>query len=114
MVENEPPQYMRRSFSPDLQLVCYSKTPICVWKIVLPDELLESAVRWYHLALSHVRSNRLLDTMSMHIYNKKLRSTIESIVSKCDTCQRHKLVGRGHGEVAAREAALLPWREVAN
>jgi hypothetical protein len=34
-------------------------------------------------------------------------------VSKCDPCQRSKLVGRGHGQTAPREAALLPWREVA-
>ena len=49
----------------------------------------------------------------MHFYNRKLRNKIEDIVSRCDTCQRQKLVGRGHGEVAPREAALLPWREVA-
>jgi hypothetical protein len=48
----------------------------------------------------------------MHFYNQHLRKRIEDIVSQCDACQRLKLVGRGHGEVAPREAALLPWREV--
>jgi hypothetical protein len=65
------------------------------------------------LALSHVGSNRPHDTMSMHFYNKKLKSVVKNIVSTCDTCQRHKLAGRGYGEIAPREAALPPWQEVA-
>ena len=51
--------------------------------------------------------------MKMHFYHHDLRNKIEDIVSRCDSCQRYKQVGRGHGETAPREAALLPWREVA-
>ena len=51
--------------------------------------------------------------MSLHFYNRSLKATIENLVSHCDTCQRHKLVGRGHGHVAPREAALMPWRQIA-
>jgi len=51
--------------------------------------------------------------MAMHLCNRHLRNNVEDTASRCDTCQRLKLVGRGHGGVAPREAALLPWREVA-
>jgi transposase InsO family protein len=108
-----PLQYVDRMLAPDVNVCCYSAQPEDFWKVYLPNELLENAVRWYHLALSHLGSTRVYDTMSMHFYNPKLKFTVEDIVSKCDPCQRFKLVGRGHGELAPREAALVPWDEVA-
>jgi hypothetical protein len=51
--------------------------------------------------------------MQMHFYNRHLKNRIKEIVSRCDVCQCLKLVGQGHGEVSPREAALLPWQEVA-
>jgi hypothetical protein len=51
--------------------------------------------------------------MQRHFSNQHLKNRIKEIVSPCDTCQRLKLVGQGHGEVAPQEAALLPWQEVA-
>lgn len=35
------------------------------------------------------------------------------MVTRCDACQRQKNVLQGHGHTAAREAHILPWREVA-
>ena len=34
-------------------------------------------------------------------------------MKRCDLCQRLKNLGRGHGDLASREATLLPWRDVA-
>jgi hypothetical protein len=110
---SNPAHYVLEQFAPETQLLCHRRTPADNWKIVLPDELLMAAIRWYHLALSHIGERRLIDTMSMHFYHKRLRSSIEYLVSRCDTCQRQKLVGRVHGEAAPREAAILPWREIA-
>jgi hypothetical protein len=95
-----PLQYVDRLLAPDVQVCCYEKQPQDSLRIYLPDELLETAVRWYHLALSHIGSNRLYDTMSMHFYNPKLKATAEKLVTTCDTCQKQKLVGRGHGQTA--------------
>jgi hypothetical protein len=113
LAQREPTKFVRQMLAPNTHVWCYIKEPHVPWKIFLPNELLEPATRWYHLALGHVGSARLGDTMTMHFCNRHLRNRIEDIVSRCDTCQRLKLVGRGHGEVAPREAALLPWREVA-
>ena len=68
---------------------------------------------YYHLALSHAGMSRLYDTMSMHFYNRALKGAVEHYVSRCDPCQRSKLVGRGHGHTAPKEAGIMPWREVA-
>jgi len=113
LAQQEPERYVRQLLAPNTQVYCHIRQPNDPWKIYLPEELLDHAVRWYHLALSHVGSNRLLDTMSMHFYSKNLRGKVEDIVSKCDACQRYKLVGRGHGELAPREAEVMPWRRVA-
>jgi len=111
--ENDPQRYVRQLLAPDTLVWCYISAPGRPWKIYLPSELLENAINWYHLALSHIGGSRLYDTMNMHYYNPALKTRIEDIVQRCDTCQRMKLVGRGHGQLAPKEAPLLPWREVA-
>ena len=75
--------------------------------------MIQPMIHWYHLALSHPGSTRLKDTIRIHFHNPKLSSAIEDYTSKCDTCQRYKAVGRGHGHTAPKEAPLAPWRTVA-
>mmetsp|Transcript_89531 Transcript_89531/g.175229 ORF Transcript_89531/g.175229 Transcript_89531/m.175229 type:complete len:1053 (-) Transcript_89531:4218-7376(-) len=108
-----PAKYVQQMLAPDTMVYCFIKEPNAPWKIYLPNELLDDAVRFYHLALSHVGMNRLYDTMSLHFHNRHMRNKVEDLVSRCDTCQRQKLVGRGHGELPPREAEMVPWRQVA-
>ncbi|KAG7356978.1 integrase core domain containing protein [Nitzschia inconspicua] len=75
--------------------------------------MLQDTVRWYHLALGHCGISRLADTLRMHFYHPNLQKVCEQEVKRCDPCQRFKNVGRGHGEMASREASLLPWQDVA-
>jgi transposase InsO family protein len=75
--------------------------------------MLQPTIRWYHAALSHPGSTRLKDTIRIHLHNPKLSNAIEDFTSKCDTCQRHKTVGRGHGHTAPKEAPLIPWQQLA-
>ena len=110
---DKPQQYVRQLLAPETEVLCYIKEPNAPWKIVIPDELLRTAIQWYHLSLGHIGTTRLIDTLSMHFYNRNMRNLVEEIVSTCDACQRYKLVGRGHGELAPREAALVPWQDVA-
>lgn len=108
-----PAKFIQQMLAPDTMVYCFIKEPNAPWKIYLPNELLDDAVRFYHLALSHVGMNRLYDTLSLHFYNRHMRNKVEDLVARCDTCQRQKLVGRGHGHLPPREAELAPWREVA-
>ena len=108
-----PSRYEKKKLAKDVQVYCYTAPPNQSWRIYIPKEMLEPTIRWYHLALSHVGGSRLYDTTRMHFYNPKLKARIEDIVQRCDVCQRQKLTGRGHGETAPREAALLPWSNIA-
>jgi Integrase zinc binding domain len=87
-------------------------TSIWCYTVDLPDSLLEQAIRWYHLALSHIGINRLTDTMSVIFYNPKLCPSVEAVIKTCPHCQKYKNVLCRHGETAPREAGLLLWSEV--
>jgi transposase InsO family protein len=108
-----PQKVQRRLLAPGTLVYCYITTPGGPWKIYLPGNLLKNVVRWYHLALGHCGTSRLADTLRMHFYNPRLQWQCQEEVRKCDPCQRHKNVGRGHGETASRDAPLLPWQDVA-
>ena len=43
----------------------------------------------------------------MHFYHPRLKQACEREVKRCNSCQRYKLVGRGHHEVS-----LLPGRTI--
>jgi Integrase zinc binding domain len=96
-----------------LQLVCYISAPNEPWKIFLPTTLLGHAVHWYQLALGHIGTNRLYDTMKQHLYHPDLRNRVDDFVSRCKDCQMQKSSTRGHGLRAPRQAEAHPWREVA-
>jgi hypothetical protein len=51
--------------------------------------------------------------MRMHFHAPGPQQHVETITGQCDTCQRYKNIGRPYGELAAREAALTPWSEIA-
>jgi transposase InsO family protein len=109
----KPLQVQRRILAPGTYVYCYTAAPGGQWKIYLPSTLLRDVVRWYHLALGHCGISRLADTLRMHFHHPELQARCEDEVRKCDSCQRHKNVGRGYGETSSREAPLLPWQDVA-
>jgi transposase InsO family protein len=111
--EKEPTKVGQQLLAPNVHVYCYVPQPGASWKIYLPTSLLTDIVRWYHLALGHAGISRLVDTLRMHCFHPQLQQTCEQEVGRCDPCQRHKNVSRGHGETATREATVLPWRDVA-
>lgn len=108
-----PLLYQQRLMAPGVNLWCYRSAADKPWKIYLPENLLNRAIRWYHLSLSHLGAKRLSETMSMVFYHPQLRSRIEAVLRPCRQCQQYKNVLRGHGHTAPREAGLLPWSQVA-
>ena len=110
---DRPASFANQLLAANLNLSCYIPEPGAPWKIYLPTELLENAIRWYHLALGHLGQSRLYDSISTHLYHPNMKTMVENIVSRCDPCQRQKLVLRGHGHTAPREASAHPWQTVA-
>ena len=69
LAQREPNKFARQMLAPDACVWCHVKEPNAPWKIFLPNELLKPAARWCHLALGHVSSSCLGDTMAMHFCN---------------------------------------------
>jgi hypothetical protein len=82
-------------------------------RIPYTEALLRNVVRRYHLALGHHGISHLANTLRIHFYNARLHWQGEEEVRKCDPCQRHKNVGRGHGETTSWDGPFLPWQDVA-
>ncbi|KAG7336539.1 reverse transcriptase RNA-dependent DNA polymerase [Nitzschia inconspicua] len=82
-------------------------------RIVIPEALINDAIKWYHHVGGHVGSTRLYQTLSTHFYFKGLKQRVEEYVSTCDSCQRNKNPGRGVGELPPRQATELPFEQVA-
>ena len=69
LAQHNQQQFARQLLAPDTQVYCYIPNPGAPdssWKVYLPDEILQKAISWYHLALRHVGMSRLCDTMSIH------------------------------------------------
>ncbi|KAG7345950.1 reverse transcriptase RNA-dependent DNA polymerase [Nitzschia inconspicua] len=82
-------------------------------RIVIPEALINDAIKWYHHVGGHIGSTRLYQTLSTHFYFKGLKQRVEEYVSTCDSCQRNKNPGRGVGELPPRQATELPFEQVA-
>jgi len=88
------------------------RTPPDIWRIAIPDSLLEQAIRWYHQVLNHPGMDRMKKTIAAYYWHPNLESMVKQVVSTCDPCLRYKLPGVGYGELPPRVPELLPWREV--
>ena len=73
--------------------------------------MVPEVVRWFHEVLGHPGQTRLRDTLQARYHNPTMRSHIDKLV--CESCQRHKLAGRGYGLLPEREVRVAPWEEVA-
>ena len=109
----DPTHYKQTMVAPLMELITYKAVPNGPWRICLPEACLLLAAQWYHQMLNHPGSTRLRQTMELVFQSPKLRATCEQLTAQCDTCQRAKVPGRGHGHLAPREALLIPWRDVA-
>jgi hypothetical protein len=108
-----PGKFSQQLLAPNIQVYSYRPQPGGAWKIYLPTGLLNDTVRWYHLSLGHIEVSRLAATLRMHFCHPRLQEVCEREIKRCNPCQRHKNVGRGHGETDTCEASLLPWQDLA-
>ena len=95
-------------------IICYvhqGDNPDELWRIALPQQMLEETVKWFHQVMGHPREKWLRETLQQCYYHSKLRYTIDKF--RCKHCQRHKLSGKGYGLLPEREMQIAPWEEVA-
>jgi transposase InsO family protein len=78
-------------------------------KIVIPEQLQERVVQWYHTFLCHPGETRTENTIRQHFTFKGLRPMVQDIVGKCSVCQKSKKHNKKYGHLPIKIAETNPW-----
>ena len=83
-------------------------------RVVIPKELRDTMLRWYHETLNHPAVSRMKATIKKHFYWPGMDSEIETLVKKCDTCQKFKKTAvKPVGHLPVRNVrSSIPWQQV--
>ena len=89
-------KYILLQVSQQIQLIAYKQHKQQIPKIVIPKQLLQQMIVWYHLMLNHAATTRLFQTIHLNFYHPNLYHMTEYIVQRCSTCQLYKIPTRGY------------------
>eukprot|EP00804_Cyclotella_cryptica_P029199 CCRYP_005341-RE/>CCRYP_005341-RE protein AED:0.39 eAED:0.39 QI:0/0/0/1/0/0/3/0/609 len=78
-------------------------------KLVVPQELQQRAVRWYHHYLQHPGTTRLTEALRAVMYWKGLRHSVGTFVKNCHKCQVNKRRQRKYGKLPTKLVVSNPW-----
>eukprot|EP00804_Cyclotella_cryptica_P016680 CCRYP_001999-RA/>CCRYP_001999-RA protein AED:0.06 eAED:0.06 QI:1397/-1/1/1/-1/1/1/255/979 len=78
-------------------------------KMIIPTSLQHRAVAWFHHYLQHPGTKRLEETLRLSMYWKGLRTTVQSHVKKCHSCQVNKRRQIKYGKLPTKLAITNPW-----
>ena len=92
---------------------CNTLDPSSSWKILLPNNMLEPLIQWYHDITVHSTGiDRLEAIIRRHFYHPNLRHVCQKIVSNCTICQQVWTSSHETGQLAPRKTPIFPWHEV--
>lgn len=89
-----------------VQLICHKD------KIVIPVQLQQKVINWYHVMLVHPGADRTEQTIGQHFYWKGMQKDIRNFVSRCPTCQKYKIRTKKYGHLPAKQAEIVPWEKL--
>jgi hypothetical protein len=78
-------------------------------KLVIPKSLQKQVVQWYHHYLQHPGHTRLEETLRSAMYWKSMRTSIQSYVKKCQSCQINKRRKLKYGKLPTKLLISTPW-----
>eukprot|EP00804_Cyclotella_cryptica_P023782 CCRYP_011156-RA/>CCRYP_011156-RA protein AED:0.40 eAED:0.51 QI:0/0/0/1/0/0/3/0/266 len=78
-------------------------------KLVIPQELQQRAVQWYHHYLQHPGTTRLEETLRAAMYWKGLRHSVRTFVKNCHKCQVNKRRQHKYGKLPTKLVVSNPW-----
>jgi hypothetical protein len=112
-IRNDPGCYSQKNFPSVADVLCYTKpgAELNDWTIVLPAELIQPTVRWYHQVTGHSGSKRLHEQILQRYYQCDWRRYIDNF--NCDYCQRNKLEGKEYGLLPECEVRSVSFEECA-
>ena len=110
--DNPGKYYHLRPFG-DINVLCYVRPggdADTQWRIVLTDETVGPAIRWFHEVGGHPGRDRLYWTMSARYHYGGLKRIVKAL--SCHVCQLFKNKGSGYGHSPPRE--LYTWHHGTN
>jgi RNase H-like domain found in reverse transcriptase/Reverse transcriptase (RNA-dependent DNA polymerase)/Integrase zinc binding domain/Retroviral aspartyl protease len=90
----------------NVMLICHKN------QIVIPKQLQQAIVTWYHNQLCHPGETRTEQTIRQHFWFNNLRQVVHDICSKCHTCQKCKMSYKKYGILPPKEAESEPWERL--
>ncbi len=81
-------------------------------KLVIPNNLQNRAVGWYHHYLQHPGTTRLEETLRSAMYWKGMRRSVRAHVKKCHKCQVNKRRKHKYGKLPTKLVVTKPWNTV--
>ena len=81
-------------------------------KIVIPAQLQQRAINWYHQNLCHPGRVRTEETIRQHFTFHRLSQMVEATIKTCPTCQKTKRSYKKYGHLPEKVAESQPWEKV--
>jgi hypothetical protein len=78
-------------------------------KLVIPKNLQNRAVAWYHHYLQHPGTTRLEETLRSAMYWKGMRRSVSAHVKKCHKWQINKRSKHKYGKLPTKLVETKPW-----
>ena len=78
-------------------------------KLVIPKDLQDWAIAWYHHYLQHPRTTCLEETLCSAMYWKGVQNTAQLYIKKCHICQVNKWQKQKYRKLPAKIVITNPW-----
>ena len=114
LIKTSPDRYFTKDLE-NLPIICRRDTQNIDthWKIMIPNAMLEPLVKWYHEVTIHSTGmDRLEALIRRHFFHPNLRHVVRKVISNCKICPQVRVNSRPTGQLAPRNAPILPWYEV--
>ncbi len=77
--------------------------------MIVPKCLQHRTVAWFHHYLQHPGTKHLKETLHLSMYWKGPRTTVQSHIKKCHSCQVNKHRQLKYGKLPTKCAITNPW-----
>ena len=109
-----PNRYLAKNIGDVPNVMVYVRPgddPETQWKIVLPRNLIKPTIKWYHRVTGYPGEQKLRYTLNSRFFHPHLWRYIDKF-THADS-QKHKLPGRGYGELPECDLRRELFSEVA-
>ena len=105
--------HFSRIYRGSLDLIHFQYQDSSPPKVVIPQALQLSTVRWLHSLLGHAGITRLSATLRKHFWFPNMQEFISQFVQKCEYCQKYNKQVIKYGQLPPKRVKnIQPWEEV--